>query len=138
MNYAEISKKTVSHLYQAYAQLTDIDFDRKIMVLCELRVSQLNGCAYCCALHHHEAVKIGCSTEALVRLPGWRISSEFDDCQKAALAYAESLHFLSSDLPVRRAALALYLSEKGVVDLTLSIGIMETFNRMAIALGTSH
>ena len=34
-------------------------FDPKLMTLIKLRVSQMNGCAYCLHMHRHEALKLG-------------------------------------------------------------------------------
>lgn len=71
MNYAEISKETINFLYQSRASLNKSPLNATIRVLAELRVSQINGCAYCCDLHTKEARKLGVQDEKLDNLPNW-------------------------------------------------------------------
>ena len=59
MNYAKISKDTFDLLYKARESLNNSPLSPTMRVLAELRVSQINGCAYCCRLHSEEALKLG-------------------------------------------------------------------------------
>lgn len=59
MDYEKISKETISLLYKSYASLRNSPLEATIKMLVELRVSQINGCAYCCKLHSDEARNIG-------------------------------------------------------------------------------
>ena len=61
----------------------------------ELRFSQINGCAYCVDLHSREARARGETQRRLDSLPVWRESPFFNDREKAALAWTESLTLIS-------------------------------------------
>lgn len=65
MNYTEISKEAFNSLYQTRVNFNS-SLNPAIRILAELRVSQINGCAYCCHLHSDEARKLGVSQEKLV------------------------------------------------------------------------
>lgn len=138
MNYAEISKETFQHLYAAYAELRKSALDLKLLSLVELRVAQINGCAYCCNMHSLEARKAGVTQSVLDKLPGWKLSSAFDKQQKIALHWAEAVTLLSDDLGLLRSELQEYFSEKELVDLTTAISVMNMFTRIAITMGDQH
>ncbi|WP_434777197.1 carboxymuconolactone decarboxylase family protein [Neisseria sp. Ec49-e6-T10] len=138
MNYEQISKDVMKHLYQAHEMLTQSELEPQLRALVELRVSQINGCAYCCAMHAHEARQLGIEQTVLDRLSGWSLSSAFNDQQKIALAWAESV---TQFLPNRHDLLAelhSHFSEKEIADLTLVISLMNAFNRIAISIGDHH
>lgn len=62
--------------------------------LCELvkiRVSQLNGCAYCLRMHTRDAVAAGETTDRLAVLPAWWECQYFTEQEQAALALAERI-----------------------------------------------
>src|SRR5262249_16936873 len=65
--------------------------DRGLVALVHVRVSQMNGCAYCLHMHSEEALKLGERLERLIVLDAWHESSLFTDRERAALAWAESL-----------------------------------------------
>ena len=77
MNYAEISKETINFLYQSRASLNKSPLNATIRLLTELRVSQINGCAYCCRLHTEEARKLDVQDKKLDNLPAWDTSDSF-------------------------------------------------------------
>src|ERR1044071_3441229 len=66
-------------------------FDAKLLDLVKLRVSQINGCAYCLHLHRHDALKLGETEDRLLLLNAWHESHLYTPRERAALAWAESL-----------------------------------------------
>jgi AhpD family alkylhydroperoxidase len=64
--------------------------DRRLVELVNLRVSQLNGCAFCLDVHTAAAVRAGETAQRLAVLPAWRATDLFSDKEKAALTLAES------------------------------------------------
>jgi AhpD family alkylhydroperoxidase len=56
-----------------------------------VRISQLNGCAYCLDLHVKEAVEAGETHQRLAVLPAWRDTSLFTEKERAALALVETI-----------------------------------------------
>ena len=66
-------------------------FDRGIHHLCVLRASQINGCAFCVAMHVQEARDDGESQERLDQLVVWREADLFSAKERAALGWVEAL-----------------------------------------------
>ena len=134
MNYAEISKETISFLYQSRTSLNKSPLSATIRVLAELRVSQINGCAYCCRLHTDEARKLGVQEEKLDNLPVWRNSASFTAEEKIVLQWVESVTHLDKDLKENKEHLSKIYTERQIVDLTACVGIMNALNRIVISL----
>src|SRR6185295_19392471 len=101
-----------------------------------LRVSQINGCAYCIDMHSRDLLKAGLPVEHLVLVAAWpEAHNIFDEQERAALAWAEVVTRLGDqgvpDSAFEAAAAA--FSEKQLADLTIAIGLMNAFNRIAIS-----
>ncbi len=105
--------------------------------LVDVRVSQVNGCAYCVDLHSNEARNAGLSQQMLDCLPVWKESLLFSDREMAALQWAESVPNISVEANIEEKLHSLQenYSETEVVDLTLTISLMNCLNRMAISFG---
>ena len=112
----------------------------RLVDLVFLRVSQLNGCAYCIDMHSRDLSKAGVRAEHLFLLPVWReAGSIFDGQERVALAWAEAVTRLGehgvSDSSFGAAAAV--FSEKQLTDLTIAIGLMSAYNRLAISFRTT-
>ncbi|GGZ28180.1 carboxymuconolactone decarboxylase family protein [Streptomyces poonensis] len=68
----------------------DAGLDRTLVELVNLRVSQINGCAYCLDVHTRAALRAGETTRRLGALPAWRDTELFTPLERAALALAEA------------------------------------------------
>lgn len=136
-DYGKVLPEAVQGLAKTSSVLGKGELDQRLRKLVELRVSQLNGCAYCCALHSKEARALGEEQRRLDALPGWDDAGLFSDAEQAALRWAEALTRVGE----RRApqadydALAATFSERQIVELTMAIALMNTWNRLSVALG---
>src|SRR3954447_4396349 len=84
--------KAMSHLdHAATKQLDDAGIDHRLRELLRLRVSQLNGCAYCVDMHAKSARAVGEDQLRLDALPVWRETPFFSDADRAALGFAEAM-----------------------------------------------
>ncbi|WP_326991467.1 carboxymuconolactone decarboxylase family protein [Chitinophaga sp. 212800010-3] len=135
MNYKAISKDVIGHMYQAHNSLRKSGLDEQLIALVELRVSQLNGCAYCCRFHAGELRAWGVDAALLDQLPGWKLAAGFTERQQLALQWADALTLMEGDLPATRRQLESVFTEKELVDLTASISLMNALNRLRITLG---
>lgn len=72
--------------------------DEKTVELLNVRISQINGCAYCLDVHVKDAVKAGETQQRLAVLPAWRDTALFTDKERAALALVESI----TELPAQQ------------------------------------
>jgi AhpD family alkylhydroperoxidase len=101
-----------------------------------LRVSQVNGCAYCVSLHTRDLMKADVGSGKLMMLSVWREAGAlYSDEERAALAWAETVtRVADTNVPDEAYAAAReHFGEKALVDLTLAIGVINCFNRMAIS-----
>lgn len=130
MDYKKISKTTVENIYAAHSSLNDSPLDRKIRVLVELRVSQINGCAFCCQIHSKEAREAGVSQLQLDQLAGWKSSSAFTEKQTLALSWCEAVTLLQDQNALKSKLLEVF-TEREIVDLTIAISLMNTLNRLS-------
>lgn len=110
---------------------------RIVMELVNLRVSQINGCAYCLDLHTRQALDEGETPQRLAVLPAWRDTRLFTETERAALGLAEAL----TDLPEgehREEVFAKYqglLSAEQLSVLSWAVVTMNAFNRVSIISG---
>jgi AhpD family alkylhydroperoxidase len=73
------------------AAAEEAGLDRTLVELVNIRISQINGCAYCLHVHVRDAVAGGETTQRIAVLPAWRDTTLFSTREAAALALAESL-----------------------------------------------
>lgn len=110
---------------------------RGVVELLNVRVSQLNGCAYCLDLHHRLAREAGVSTQQLAVLPAWREAGVFTAVERAALAIGEAatvLHDGGNSVAELAAARAV-LTEPQYSALQWCAISMNAFNRVSILSG---
>jgi len=99
-----------------------------------MRVSQINGCAFCLDMHSKDARAAGETEQRLYLLSAWRETRFFSPRERAALAWAEAVTQLGGHgVPdaVYDEARAQF-DEKALVDLTLAIVAINGWNRLAI------
>jgi len=115
-------------------------FDPKLLTLVKVRVSQINGCAYCLHMHRHEALKLGESEDRLLLLDAWRESQMYSQRERAALAWAESLtRIAKTHAPddVYEEAKSVF-SEDELLTLSIGIAMINAWNRLAIGFRQQH
>ncbi|KAA2223947.1 carboxymuconolactone decarboxylase family protein [Chryseobacterium sediminis] len=134
MNYKEIAKETIGNLYKAHTSIRKSGIDEKLIALAELRVSQINGCAYCCSYHAKELSDFGFEQDVINRLPGWKHTNAFNDQQKLVLEWAEALIYSKDEWQHIKVKLLEQFTEREIVELTASITLMNTLNKLRIAL----
>jgi AhpD family alkylhydroperoxidase len=104
-----------------------------------MRVSQINGCAYCLDMHSKDARAAGETEQRLYVLPAWRETTLFSEREQIALAWAEELTELASHEAVSDALYARaieHFDEAELVDLTLLVVAINGFNRINVAART--
>lgn len=72
------------------AAADEAGLSRAVVELLNVRISQLNGCAFCLDLHCRRASEAGATEQQLAVLPAWRETDIFSDVEQAALAIAEA------------------------------------------------
>lgn len=104
------------------------------------RASQINGCVNCLHMHTAEARKAGETEERIYVLTAWRESLLFTPRERAALAWTEALTLLpETHAPdADYEALQAHFTPKEQVDLTMLIGLINAFNRLAVGFRVVH
>ncbi|MEQ9143694.1 MAG: carboxymuconolactone decarboxylase family protein [Parvibaculaceae bacterium] len=103
--------------------------------LVKLRVSQINGCAYCVNMHTKEARDDGESNERLDHVIVWRNSGLFSDAEKAALAWSEAMTVpgQGADLDRLYGELTRHFSSEDIDALMLIVVMINSWNRLQVA-----
>jgi AhpD family alkylhydroperoxidase len=135
LDYMKIAPAGVKALGGVYGYILQSGLSAQLVNLVYLRVSEINGCAYCIDMHTRDLTKGGLAIEKLVLVPVWREAGGlFDTRERAALAWAETVTRVA-DTAIPDAAFeaaSAVFSEKELADLTIAIGLMNTYNRLAI------
>ena len=135
LDYVAASPAGVKALGTVYGHVLSSALPQSLVTLVYLRVSQINGCAYCIDMHSRELMKLGMSIEKLVLVPAWReAGAMFNATERAALAWAETVtRVASTGIPDEEyEAAASAFDGKDLTDLTIAIGLMNGYNRLAI------
>jgi AhpD family alkylhydroperoxidase len=136
IDYAKTSPEGYKAFGAVYGTLLKSRLPKTLVDLVYLRVSQVNGCAFCIDMHSRDLLKSGVAIEKLVLVPVWRDAGEvFTPRERAALAWAETVTRVSEtgvpDADYEQAAAE--FDETELADLTYAIGLMNAFNRFGIS-----
>lgn len=134
LKYSETSPAAYRALLTLETHVRKSGIERPLLDLVYLRVSQINGCAYCIDMHAKDLLANGETPERMALVVVWREAPNFTPRERIALAYAEAVTRLGpngiEDAPYDRA-----LSEFGeasLVELTLAIATINAWNRLGI------
>ncbi|KIU52198.1 MULTISPECIES: carboxymuconolactone decarboxylase family protein [Pseudomonas] len=134
--FASLSPEAYQGLLATNNALAASSLGLPLIELVYLRISQINGCAFCLGKHSQTLRDSEVAQAKLDCLAGWRISGLFNERERAALAWAETLTHVSE----KGAPDALYeplkahFSDVEISDLTLAVALMNAFNRLAIGM----
>lgn len=126
--------------YQALGELNaavkNSGLDPNLIDLIFQRVSQMNGCAYCVDLHWRDLLARGEAPQRLNSLTTWREVSFFDERERAALHWAESVTNLQltqvpdADFDMLRQ----HFSDVEIASLTYAVALMNMMNRIGVSM----
>lgn len=138
INYGEVASQGISILAEMEKYIRNSTIDSTLLELIKTRSSQINGCAFCLDMHTKDARKNGESEQRLYGLSAWRDSPFYSDKERAVLEWTEAVTKISehqvNDETYNR--LLSFYSEKEVVDITLAIISINSWNRLAISFKT--
>jgi AhpD family alkylhydroperoxidase len=112
----------------------------KLAELIRFRVSQINGCAYCIEMHSQIAIKDGEKQNRLFALSAWWESPLFTEKEKSALAMTDEITKIAKGGLSNQTfeKVNKYFSEKEIAQLIMLIGLINTWNRIAISTHMFH
>ncbi|MHC2521099.1 carboxymuconolactone decarboxylase family protein [Bradyrhizobium diazoefficiens] len=134
LDYNQIAPAGVKALGGGYVMQSGLS--PTLVELVYLRISQINNCAYCLDTHTRDLLKKGVKIEKIALVQAWKEAGAlFDERERAALAWAETVtRVADTGVPdeAYQDARAVF-DERELVDLTIAIGLMNAYNRMAIS-----
>jgi AhpD family alkylhydroperoxidase len=110
--------------------------DRGLLDLVRLRVSQINGCAYCVDMHAYDLKRSGERDERIWSVAAWREAPYYTEAERAALALAEAATRLPEAVDgvaddVWDAATRHY-AEPQLAALVMAIAAINAWNRISV------
>jgi len=136
LKYFDLSPELMSGFRAVKVALEKSIVGQNLIELVYLRVSQINGCAYCLNLHTNYLLKAGETQRRISEVAGWRVSDQFSKKEQAALNWAEQLTLISTSHADDEAfeLLKKFFNDKEISDLTFAISLMNGMNRLAISM----
>lgn len=134
-NYRSAAPGAMQAMLGLEKYVHDCGLESSLLELVKMRASQINGCGYCLDMHSKDARAGGETEQRLYVLPAWREAPFYSERERAALEWTEAVTVISqNDIPddlYRR--VHAHFSEKELVDLTLAITTINSWNRLAIS-----
>lgn len=138
INAYEKGKGAFKALFGLTAYLNSSSLEKNLIELIDYRISQINGCAYCLDMHSKDLRHGGETEQRIYLLSAWRETDLYTPRERAALGWAEAV----TELKDREVSDEVFeaarkeFSEEELVDLTLAVTMINTWNRFNIAFRT--
>jgi AhpD family alkylhydroperoxidase len=135
INYGKVAQGVYDAMDALDRYLQECGIEKPLLMLVQLRASQINGCAYCLDMHWKDLRASGEREQRLYSLDAWRECPYYTDRERAALDWTEAVTRVA-DGQVPDAvydAVRPHFSEKELADLTLAIAAINAWNRLSIA-----
>ena len=113
--------------------------DKRLRTLVDLRISQINGCAFCIDMHWAELLRHGMDPRHVNAVAGWREAARFfTEVECAALNWAEAVNAVPQRAPtdVDFDAVKRHLSDEQIADLTFAVGAIRSWNMLNASFRT--
>src|ERR1700744_3757317 len=135
MNYFQAAPETIKAMMALENQIQSSGLEKSLMELVKIRASQINGCAFCINMHTQDARKRGETEQRIYLLDAWRESPCYTDRERAALAWTEAVTLIAETHAPDDVynEVRAHFSEAETVNLTMLIGAINAWNRLAIS-----
>ncbi len=137
-NPVMVLPESLQAMFALNKSVEDKGLPATLIQMVHLRASQINGCSVCVDMHARELKKAGESDDRVFAVAAWYDAPYFSDAERAALALTEAVTRVSDRAdPVPDgiyAQAAKHFDEKAMAALILSIGIINVWNRLNIAV----
>lgn len=135
LHYTKVSPGAQHALLGVEKYLKECGLEESLLHLIKLRVSQINGCAFCLDMHWKDLRAIGENEQRLYSLDAWEECPYYSERERAALAWAEAVTLVSETHVPDSVydSVKEHFSEKELADLTLAVAMINLWNRLSIA-----
>ncbi len=132
LNYSAMGQAALQPLYAMGSYLKKSTIGATLQELVKIRVSQINGCAYCLDMHWKDARNLGESEQRLYGLSAWHEAPYYTERERAALLWAEAV--TSSKVPDDiYAEASRHFSDQELLDLTMAVNLINVWNRLNVS-----
>ena len=140
LNPYAVAPQMIEAMRELEVRVSGSGLERSLINLVKMRASQINGCAFCLHMHSRDARAHGETEERLYLLNAWRESPLYTPRERAALAWTEALTLIAQTHAPDHdyEMLAQHFSGEEQVKLTLAIGTINVWNRIAIGFRYIH
>jgi AhpD family alkylhydroperoxidase len=140
LNPQAVAPKAIEPMLALEGYLNASGLEESLRHLVKMRASQINGCAYCLHMHSSDALAHGETAARLFLLDAWEESKLFSPRERAALAWTDALTNISqTHAPdADYEGLKAHFSEAEIVNLTMLIAAINSWNRLSIGLRAQH
>jgi len=121
--------------YRAMVTLgNEVELSPGLRELVNLRVSVINGCAYCIDMHTRVARRAGETEQRLYAVAAWHEAPFFDEKERAALALADAVTLISDGHVPREVwdQASSHFEPSELAQLVWAIAVINAWNRIAI------
>lgn len=138
LNYYTAAPKSAQALV-TFSRTAAPSLEPRLRELVNLRVSQINGCAFCLDMHAHALAKMGVDARTLATVAGWREARRFFSPREcAALAWAESVNAVPQRTPsdAEWSELREHFKDGEIAELTFAVGAIRAWNMLNASFRT--
>jgi AhpD family alkylhydroperoxidase len=123
---------------ETYVQNSGLE--RRFIHLIKLRASIINGCAYCVDMHIKESRHDGLPEQWINLMSVWQESPVYDEKERALLAWVDAVTKVAeTGIPDSAyEPLKAHFSEEEITKITVAIGAINIWNRIAIGFRSQH
>lgn len=135
-DYPRLAPELYRGLVTESTRIKETSLGKTLTALVDLRVSQINGCAFCVDMHAREFLAVDGDRQRLNSLVTWHEVGFYTDRERAALQWAESLTLLTATRAPKEhfEALQPHFTEKEIAELTFAVAVINAWNRIAVGL----
>ncbi|MEM7096661.1 MAG: carboxymuconolactone decarboxylase family protein [Pseudomonadota bacterium] len=135
ININQVQPKAFEAMFGIEDYLAQSELDQSLKELIKVRASQINGCAYCIAMHTQAALKNGETHERLFALSAWKESNLFSDKERAVLSLTDEVTQIAlSGLSESAYQSALStLGDEQLAAAIMQVVAINAWNRIAVA-----
>ncbi|HEY3644053.1 MAG TPA: carboxymuconolactone decarboxylase family protein [Gammaproteobacteria bacterium] len=136
--YPTVTPEPFKKLYDLSMSVHKSGVGTKLVDLVFLRISQINGCAYCLDMHARDLLKQGEDLQRIVSLDAWRDSEFYSAKERAALDWAEHVNALDEHgLDAAGAELQQHFNEREIAELSFAVATINAWNMLNVAMRTA-
>jgi AhpD family alkylhydroperoxidase len=135
IEYSKVAPGVYASMDALEKYLAKCGLPKVFVDLIKLRVSQINGCAYCIDSHWKDLRAAGETEQRLYGLDAWEESPHYTDRERAALAWTEAVtNIREGHVPDGLyAEVRGHFTDKELADITFAIATINAWNRLSIA-----